>query len=223
MDELELLRRRLLREKSARLQAEKIAEEKSRELYLKSQELERALEEEGRLKLELEKLSLTDPLTGLNNRRGFDLAARQQIMVAIRHHRPLSLLMLDIDFFKRVNDTYGHAAGDRVLERLSAIIFKNIRSLDIPARLGGEEFCILLPETNGDEALLLAERLRLVVAEEKFNSGDLTFSITISIGLVECSCGDDALERLLERGDLALYKAKQSGRNRSVVWSKEIV
>lgn len=220
-NELELLRRRWEREKAARRQAEAIAEEKSRDLYLKGRELEKALAEESRLKSELEQLALTDPLTSLNNRRSFDIAAHQQVHVAIRHRRPLSLLMLDIDFFKKVNDSYGHAAGDMVLVNIAQVFRHHVRSMDLPARLGGEEFCLLLPETKTNEARLLAERLRLAIAAEEFHANGQTFSVTISIGIAECLGEEDSLEKLLERSDQALYRAKHTGRNRSVVWAAE--
>ena len=220
-NELELLRRRWEREKAARRQAEAIAEEKSRDLYLKGRELEKALAEESRLKSELEQLALTDPLTSLNNRRSFDIAAHQQVHVAIRHRRPLSLLMLDIDFFKKVNDSYGHAAGDMVLVNIAQVFRHHVRSMDLPARLGGEEFCLLLPETKTNEARLLAERLRLAIAAEEFQANGQTFSVTISIGIAECLGEEDSLEKLLERSDQALYRAKHTGRNRSVVWAAE--
>ena len=220
-NELELLRRRWEREKAARRQAEEIAEEKSRDLYLKSLELEKALAEESRLKDELEQLALTDPLTGLNNRRSFDIAAHQLVRVAIRHRRPLSLLMLDIDFFKKVNDTYGHAAGDMVLVKIAKVCRQYVRSMDLPARLGGEEFCLLFPETGLNDARLLAERLRLAVSAVEFQANSQIFSVTVSIGISECSGEEDSLEMLLERSDQALYKAKQTGRNCSVIWAAE--
>jgi diguanylate cyclase (GGDEF)-like protein len=215
--ELELLRRRLVREKAARRQAEAIAEEKSRDLYLKSQELEKVLAEESRLKTELERLSLTDALTGLDNRRSFDIAALHQVRVAIRHRRPLSLLMLDIDYFKKVNDTYGHAMGDSVLVRLAQVFRQHVRTMDLPARLGGEEFCLLLPETEMDDARLIAERLRLAIAAETFQANNQLFAVTVSIGIAGCSGEGDSLEGLLSRSDQALYRAKQTGRNRSEI------
>jgi diguanylate cyclase (GGDEF)-like protein len=216
--DLEGLRRRLEREKAARRQAEEIAEEKSRDLYLKSLELEKALAEESRLKSELERLALTDALTGLDNRRSFDIAARHQVRVAIRHRRPLSLLMLDIDYFKKVNDTYGHAVGDLVLVKVAQVFRQHIRSMDLPARLGGEEFCLLLPETGVNDARLIAERLRLAIAAEEFQVNGQPFVVTVSIGIAACSGEGDSLESLLERSDQALYGAKQTGRNRSELW-----
>jgi diguanylate cyclase (GGDEF)-like protein len=168
---------------------------------------------------EVERLSMTDPLTGLNNRRSFDIAARQNVRVAIRHKRPLSVLMLDIDFFKRVNDTYGHAAGDKVLVKIAHVCQQHIRSTDLLARFGGEEFCFLLPETNAKSAHLLADHLRTAISAIGFEANGQSFSVTASVGISECSGEDDSLESLLERSDEALYSAKQAGRNCVVIWS----
>ena len=167
---------------------------------------------------EVKRLSLTDPLTGLNNRRSFDHAAQQMVGVAIRHHRPLSVLMLDIDFFKKVNDTYGHGVGDQVLARMAQVCRQSIRSTDLLARFGGEEFCLLFPETPADDAKLLAERLRQDISALVFEAAGQTFSITASLGISECFGEGDSLESLLERSDAALYQAKKAGRNRAVIW-----
>jgi diguanylate cyclase (GGDEF)-like protein len=168
---------------------------------------------------EVERLSMTDPLTGLNNRRGFDIAAQQNVRAAIRYKRPLSCLMLDIDFFKRVNDTYGHAVGDTVLIKIAHACKQHIRSSDLLARFGGEEFCFLLPETNANNALSLAERLRIAISAIGFESDGQGFSVTVSVGISECSGEGDSLVSLLERSDEALYSAKQAGRNCVVIWS----
>lgn len=224
-DELEFLRRRIERERLARKQAEAIAEEKSRELYLRGQDLENALKEErkarlenAKLLLEVERLSVTDPLTGLRNRRGFMGEAQRGVDMAIRHRRPLSVLMLDIDHFKRVNDTYGHAAGDRVLAGIALICRSHLRTTDLLARFGGEEFCFLFPETTAKNGQLLADRLRASIAAATFETESEGLSITVSIGISECTGERDTLEKLLARSDEALYRAKNSGRNRVVVW-----
>jgi len=167
---------------------------------------------------EVKRLSLTDPLTGLNNRRSFDHSARQMVGVAIRHQRPLSVLMLDIDFFKKVNDTYGHAVGDQVLTGMAQVCRQSIRSTDLLARFGGEEFSLLFPETPEDDARPLAERLRQAISALVFEAAGQTFSITASLGISECSGEGDSLESLLERSDAALYQAKKAGRNRAVIW-----
>ncbi|MBU1053994.1 MAG: sensor domain-containing diguanylate cyclase [Proteobacteria bacterium] len=167
---------------------------------------------------EVERLSLTDPLTGLMNRRGFEGDARRSIDIAIRYKHPLSVLMLDIDYFKRVNDTYGHAMGDKVLAEIAHICLKGMRSTDLLARFGGEEFCFLLPETNAENAMLLAERLRVAICAMRFETDAQSFSVTVSIGISEC-VAKDSLENLLVRSDEALYKAKNTGRNRALLWS----
>lgn len=168
---------------------------------------------------EVERLSMTDPLTGLNNRRSFDIAARQNVRVAIRHKRPLSVLMVDIDFFKRVNDTYGHAVGDKVLVKIAQVCQQHTRSTDLLARFGGEEFCFILPETSANEALPFSERLRTAISDIVFESDGQVFSVTVSVGISECSGEEDSLESLLERSDEALYSAKHAGRNCVVIWS----
>jgi len=169
---------------------------------------------------EVKRLSLTDPLTGLNNRRSFDIAAQQNVRLAIRHRRPLSVLMLDIDYFKKVNDTYGHGAGDRVLVQLARVCRESIRSTDLLARFGGEEFCLLFPETGAEAARVLAESLRKAIAAVTLKAEGQTFSITVSIGISECSGEGDSLEDLLKCSDQALYRAKQAGRNCTVIWSR---
>ena len=167
---------------------------------------------------ELKRLSLTDPLTGLNNRRGFEHSAQQMVGVAIRHHRPLSVLMLDIDVFKKVNDTYGHGVGDQVLAGMARVCRQSIRSTDLLARFGGEEFSLLFPETPAEDAKILAERLCRDISAFVFEAAGQTFSITASLGISECSGEGDSLESLLERSDAALYQAKKAGRNRAVIW-----
>ena len=175
--------------------------------------------ENARLFREVERLSLTDPLTGLRNRRGFMDDARRNIDIAIRHKHPLSVLMLDIDHFKRVNDTYGHATGDKVLAGIALVCRKHMRTTDLLARFGGEEFCFLFPETTAENALLLAERLRVAISGVRFEAEAERFSVTISIGISECLGAEASLENLLARSDEALYQAKNTGRNRVVIWS----
>jgi diguanylate cyclase (GGDEF)-like protein len=174
--------------------------------------------ENARLFQEVERLSLTDPLTGLKNRRGFEGEARRSIEIAIRYRHPLSVLMVDVDFFKRVNDTYGHPMGDQVLVKVAQTCRQVSRLTDLLARLGGEEFCLLLPETTADNARHLAERLRAAISGNDFDAEGRRFAITVSIGISECASQDDTLETLLARSDEALYCAKQTGRNRVVSW-----
>lgn len=225
VDEIELLTRRLKREKNIRLQAEKIAEEKSRELYLSGIELQNALDSEAkaRKKIEhlykkVEDLSRIDPLTDLYNRRSFNTDSLRLLQLAIRHKSKLSCAMLDIDFFKKVNDTYGHDIGDKVLIKLAKVCKKAIRKTDLLSRFGGEEFCFLFPETDLNYAALLAERIRDLISKLEFNSEKNKFSITVSIGISELLNINDNIENIIKRSDDALYQAKNNGRNRVVVW-----
>ncbi len=163
-----------------------------------------------RQKRHFEDLSVRDPLTGIFNRKKFNEEFLREIERAQRYRRPLSLIMLDIDHFKNVNDTYGHQAGDMVLHQLVKIVSENIRKTDIFARYGGEEFVVILPETVITEAFDLAEKLRNLIEE---NKNPQFHSITCSFGVAEISASDDD-HSFLARSDSALYSAKKNGRNR---------
>jgi len=172
----------------------------------------------------IEQLSMTDELTGLFNRRGFFQLGEREFERALRFGRPLSALMLDIDHFKRVNDTHGHAGGDQVLRVLADCFRQNTRAIDIAGRYGGEEFALLLPEILQSEAIQIAERLRQSMADlsipigsEKGHSSPVDISITVSIGVTALSQDGQSLTDLLDRADHALYRAKDSGRNRVVL------
>lgn len=162
---------------------------------------------------EAELLADTDMLTSLNNRRAFFNLGKQALHLAERNATPLSLVMFDLDHFKHINDQYGHAAGDQVLQQIAATATKQVRASDILARLGGEEFALLMPQTRLDQACLLAERLR-----QRFEQLTLTFQghslyCTASFGVSCTSKGDTNLDTLLAQADRALYDAKHSGRN----------
>ena len=222
-DEVALLKRRLQREKNIRQQAEKIAEEKSRELYLEGERLKNALhaEEQARKKIkvlyqEVKRLSLIDPLTELSNRRSFFADAHRILHLAIRHQKKLSCAMLDIDFFKKVNDTYGHDFGDKVLIAIAKVCKKEVRKTDLLSRFGGEEFCFLFPETDLNDAVILAERIRYSISQLKFDAGKTSFSVTVSIGVSTLLNSNDTLTNMIKRSDEALYEAKGTGRNRVV-------
>ncbi|MBR6127924.1 GGDEF domain-containing protein [bacterium] len=159
-----------------------------------------------------------DALTNLNNRRQFEIRLKQEIATTRRQNNPLCAMMIDVDFFKKVNDTYGHASGDAVLRGVAGIIKSALRESDIPARYGGEEFAILLPYTHIEEAQIVGERLRKTVETtpieidvEGVDAKEL--SVTISMGLAEFN-NKETGEELFERADKALYEAKTSGRNR---------
>jgi two-component system, cell cycle response regulator len=163
-------------------------------------------------------LALTDDLTGLYNRRYF-LAHLDELIDRVDHdHVNAALLLFDIDHFKQVNDTYGHAAGDQVLRELASRAMNSVRSVDLVARLGGEEFVVVMPETDSIVATAVAERLRLAVVREPFivGAGGVKVAVTISIGVTVAVEGGDCRERLLKRADDALYDAKSAGRNRIV-------
>jgi diguanylate cyclase (GGDEF)-like protein/PAS domain S-box-containing protein len=157
-----------------------------------------------------------DFLTGLNTRDWFMSQASIELNRATRTHSPLSLLMLDIDYFKRVNDTHGHQAGDLVLKNVASLTKKMLRDFDLCARLGGEEFAILLPETNKDKAHEVAERLRLGIERAKIalHTEDSTLSVTVSIGVSSITSSEDNVDMLINKADKALYEAKNTGRNR---------
>ncbi|WCD77848.1 sensor domain-containing diguanylate cyclase [Pseudomonas sp. TUM22785] len=168
------------------------------------------------LEEELRQLAFRDPLTGALNRRAFAERAEQERLRSARQHRPLCLAIFDLDHFKQVNDTYGHAVGDLVLQRFAGLCRGGIRRTDHFARFGGEEFVLLLPDTNQSQASVLLERLRQHWADERLDTPLGMLQSTVSIGLVQID--DDApLEAWLERADVALYKAKSEGRNRLVM------
>ena len=162
----------------------------------------------------LENLATTDPLTGRLNRRAFFEHAEREFERGRRYQTPLVVMMLDIDFFKKVNDTYGHAIGDTVLRELSGCWFDALRRLDYIGRIGGEEFAVLLPQTTLDDAMALAERLRVATAELEIAAPQGGFHVTVSIGLTLVGPHDADFNQALERADMALYQAKQGGRNR---------
>lgn len=158
-----------------------------------------------------------DALTNLNNRRQFETRLGQELAIAKRQNNPLCAMMIDIDFFKKVNDKYGHAAGDEVLRTVASIIKETLRESDIPARYGGEEFAVLLPYTKLNEAQVVGERLRVSVENTKIiieqeNSDRQEIKVTISMGLAEYN-KEETGATLFERADKALYDAKKNGRN----------
>jgi len=156
-----------------------------------------------------------DPLTHAVNRRGFEEALDKELAFARRHGSDVSLLALDVDHFKRVNDTYGHAAGDLVLKRLAEIVSGTIRPEDTFARIGGEEFVVLLRGIARHEAFVWAERMRGAVERAVFDAGDVRIPVTISVGVATSRpAGNGSPKAILEAADAALYEAKRAGRNR---------
>lgn len=167
---------------------------------------------------EILKHATTDALTNLYNRGQFDKRVKQEIASARRNKTPLCCMMIDVDFFKKVNDTYGHAVGDAILKGVSGIIIEQVRESDTACRYGGEEFIVILPFTQLSEAQIVAERLRSAVEAKLFDitsfsiKGKPTLEVTISIGLSEYK-SSETIEAFLERVDKALYEAKRDGRN----------
>lgn len=172
---------------------------------------------ESRYHEEIYQLAVHDPLTSLYNRRHFCEAVDKEIVRAQRHQRPLAMCIIDVDLFKPINDRYGHISGDGVLRKIAALVREHAREDDVAARIGGEEFALLLTEANLDSARELAERLREAVANTPFTLENETHRITISIGIAQLSPECDARSSLMREADIALYRAKSEGRNRVCV------
>lgn len=177
----------------------------------------RADEQIHKLNTQLEHLAMTDDLTELANRRFFFIRGSEEIKKARRYHIPLTLIMLDIDSFKQVNDTYGHDAGDAMLQCIAKTLNENIREVDIAVRLGGEEFGILMPNTKTANAVKLAERLRLAIETQNCTIQNRSMHITASVGVATFNKKMLDIDELLRNADAAMYKAKQQGRNRVVL------
>jgi diguanylate cyclase (GGDEF)-like protein/putative nucleotidyltransferase with HDIG domain len=180
-------------------------------------ESERVLAVNDRLRT----LSLTDPLTGLANRRRFFDELSNEVKRSERYGQPLTCMMLDLDFFKNINDTHGHQFGDFVLQQVAQTLKNECREPDIIARYGGEEFAIILPNTAEEHAETLAERVRARLGEQKFTRAETTATLTVSIGL--CSWKQESPvnpEKLIARADSALYEVKASGRNAVLTWER---
>jgi diguanylate cyclase (GGDEF)-like protein len=169
---------------------------------------------EARYHEEIYQLATHDMLTELYNRRHFIEMADKEIARALRHGRPLALCIIDVDLFKPINDRHGHIAGDEVLRRIAALVGQHVRSEDIAARIGGEEFAVMLPEADAGLAERFAERVRETIAGAGFAPGGEAQRITVSIGISTLSPTRDSRPLLMAAADAALYRAKDSGRNR---------
>ncbi|MGA7432557.1 MAG: GGDEF domain-containing protein [Xanthobacteraceae bacterium] len=179
-----------------------------------------AIKERGRADqhaADLETLAAVDWLTGLYNRRHFETLAQAELARSQRYMRPLTVMMMDIDHFKDVNDTYGHATGDRVLQALATVCLATKRDADVIGRIGGEEFALLLPETTDTAAAQFAERLRQQIRDCAPVVGGEKLPITVSIGIAGVTLTTSGIQPLLNSADQALYDAKHSGRNRVVL------
>jgi two-component system cell cycle response regulator len=162
-------------------------------------------------------LAVTDSLTGLNNRR-YMMSRLDALFEACREGgEPVSLMMLDIDHFKRVNDTWGHARGDDVLREAAVRLAASVRAIDLPCRYGGEEFVVVMPATRLSDAARVAERIRGAISSEAFLAGDQEIPVSVSVGVSSSEGGADRPESLLRRADEALYEAKSAGRNQVVL------
>jgi diguanylate cyclase (GGDEF)-like protein len=177
----------------------------------------RDITEQKKLELRLRQLSRTDELTGLFNRRYFMQRLVQELARYRRYGRPTSVVLFDFDHFKRINDTHGHPAGDQVLVKVSKLLQERLRMNDIPARLGGEEFALLLPETGLEEAIEAAEKVRRLVMEQEFTSEEKhCFKVTITCGVSAFQSVEETVEAILHRADENLYQGKRAGRNRVI-------
>ncbi|MCC5875281.1 MAG: GGDEF domain-containing protein [Candidatus Sumerlaeia bacterium] len=174
-------------------------------------------EEEIRSDIRLISLATTDNLTGLMNRGWMSVQYEKEFERAIRYKRPMSLIILDLDDFKKVNDTYGHTAGDEVRRRIGSCLSEQSRVHDLPGRYGGEEFAVLLPETPLQGALVIAERLRRSISSLVIEFDTATLHVTASLGVASVEVGGDkTLKHLMQRADQALYSAKRRGKNQVV-------
>ncbi|NDY96774.1 sensor domain-containing diguanylate cyclase [Wenzhouxiangella limi] len=170
---------------------------------------------------QLRRLSLTDPLTDLSNRRDFEDQVEREFSRARRRKTPTALLLMDLDWFKSINDRFGHPTGDDVLVKVAHLINGVTRAEDVAARLGGEEFALLMPGTDRNEALAVAERLRTRIAEAQHGGAELdTFTVTISIGVAVCASGQTSTKDFYRLADEALMRAKTKGRNRVEAWDQ---
>ncbi len=163
-------------------------------------------------------MAITDPLTGLYNRRYMETHLARLVEQAGNRGKPLAILVVDVDYFKAINDSYGHDAGDDVLREFALRVRKSVRNIDLACRYGGEEFVIVMPETDMGVATMVGERLRRLIANEPFavQQGERRLGVTISIGIATLAGPDDTAAALLKRADRALYRAKRDGRNRVV-------
>jgi len=196
--------------RKAQNELERRVHERTAALTLANETLQHEIEERTRMQEELQRLATTDTLTGLRNRRAFNEFMELEIKRAERHGNALSLIMFDIDDFKRINDTFGHHVGDDVLIHVAKLIGERIRASEILARWGGEEFIILLPQSNVEHAVHLAGELRERMQAHAFPGAG---TVTASFGVTRFSVGD-SMDSLLQRADAAVYRAKANGRNR---------
>ncbi len=175
--------------------------------------------ERARLYENAELMATIDSLTGLINRRYFFQLAQKEFERSSRYQFPVTILMIDIDLFKRVNDNFGHLIGDQVLNKIGQHFRTILRSSDVIGRYGGEEFVVLMPETNLENGMAIADRLRILITDHPFTTDKGDISLTISIGVASKeNHSEETLETVLENADQALLLAKQNGRNKVEIW-----
>ncbi len=162
--------------------------------------------------LRLFKQATSDPLTGLHNRSRFHALSSHELLRSQRSREPVTVLLCDVDHFKRVNDQYGHEAGDKVLVHVTKILSENLRECDVLARWGGEEFLALMPNCRLETAQIVAERIRAAIESASLELGDAVIKVTVSQGVAEVKSTDD-LQAAIARADSALYRSKNAGRN----------
>lgn len=173
----------------------------------------------NKMRSHLETIVLTDPLSGCFNRRGLNQLAEREVSRAVRAKKNIAVLAIDVDHFKHINDEYGHLTGDEVIREVGALLRETARDVDVVARIGGEEFTILAPDSNDEGALILAERVMQAFRQHRFRSLPPERRITTSVGVAAAPARDDEVAKtLLARADEALYVAKRNGRDRAVVW-----
>jgi len=177
---------------------------------------DRQAQERHQAEEKLYEMATTDELTGLRNRRSFMESARQELERALRYGHYFSMISFDLDHFKKVNDSWGHAVGDAVLQHMANLLKDNLRDVDIPGRIGGEEFSVLLPNTSLENGVLLAERLRREVEKSPAMYEGKEISYTVSLGVTVYREGVSSVDELLKAADEALYEAKSKGRNCTV-------
>jgi diguanylate cyclase len=187
--------------------------EQLRHMQLKLDDMEKLAESAQYAIEEQRKKAMHDSLTGMPNREAYQQRLEQEVKRIERYGGKLSLMVCDVDLFKRINDAYGHLAGDKVLKIIANSLQKNLRSTDFIARFGGEEFVALMPETSTSEAKIVAEKMRIKIEESPFNFKKEPVQITVSFGISEFAEGESA-DEVFSRADKALYEAKDKGRNR---------
>lgn len=186
------------------------------ELKATQAKLKKLLEEQAVLMQELRKLATTDPLTGIWNRRHLFNLAERELEKIRRDSHSFSVLMLDIDHFKKINDTYGHKLGDEAIKFTAKIIYQNIRKIDMLGRYGGEEFVVFLPDTNLGIAHKVGERIRKNIEKSTIPRESINIKLTLSVGVASYNITDKTIENMLQKADQALYQAKHQGRNQVV-------